>query len=229
MQEECFEAHLVDDGEPEGQGMALDGAPRGGERELDVSGTDSLGVAPGRRRRAVEERVARSGADCLLLAAAPSAEALELLRDLRAARPSHALLRAGALAEPGVPAGARAGAGGAAAHHDADAAPRRPIPRPSRRFFERLPRPLRPHARTCARCTATRRCGRSSHAIDDAGELGNDRSEVIRAFFGIDDRESVLGTYDIDDNGDTTLGVYGANRVRGGRLSFDGVVELADG
>ena len=39
----------------------------------------------------------------------------------------------------------------------------------------------------------------------------------------------MLGTYDIDDNGDTTLGVYGANRVRGGRLAFDRVVELSEG
>ena len=62
------------------------------------------------------------------------------------------------------------------------------------------------------------------HAIDEAGELGNDRAEVVKQFFAIRDRRSVLGTYDIDDDGDTTLSAFGVNRVRDGRLVFDRVV-----
>ncbi len=58
-------------------------------------------------------------------------------------------------------------------------------------------------------------------AIDKAGKRGNDRQAVIDAFFGLKNRESVLGTYSIDDNGDTTRSEYGGYKVVGGRLVFD--------
>jgi len=44
-----------------------------------------------------------------------------------------------------------------------------------------------------------------------------DRAAVIDAFFATADRESVLGTYSIDEVGDTTLGRLGAYEVAGGR------------
>ncbi len=35
----------------------------------------------------------------------------------------------------------------------------------------------------------------------------------------------MLGTYDIDENGDTTLTDYGSYRVKGGQLVFDQVLK----
>jgi len=64
-------------------------------------------------------------------------------------------------------------------------------------------------------------------AIKNAGENGNDRQAVVDEFFKIKGRESVLGTYDIDENGDTTLSDYGGNRVEGGQLVFDKVIKAA--
>jgi branched-chain amino acid transport system substrate-binding protein len=62
-------------------------------------------------------------------------------------------------------------------------------------------------------------------AIQNAGDKGNDRQAVIDAFFQIKDRDSVLGKYSIDENGDTTLSDYGGNRVKGGKLVFDKVIK----
>ncbi len=62
-------------------------------------------------------------------------------------------------------------------------------------------------------------------AIQNAGDKGNDRQAVIDAFFQIKDRDSVLGKYSIDENGDTTLSDYGANRIEGGALTFDKVIK----
>ena len=62
-------------------------------------------------------------------------------------------------------------------------------------------------------------------AIKNAGDKGNDRQAVIDEFFKIKGRERVLGTYDIDENGDTTLSDYGGNRVEGGKLVFDKVIK----
>ena len=64
-------------------------------------------------------------------------------------------------------------------------------------------------------------------AIEDAGDAGNDRKAVVDAFFEIKGRESVLGTYDIDENGDTTLSDYGGYRIEGGKLVFDKVIKAA--
>ena len=62
-------------------------------------------------------------------------------------------------------------------------------------------------------------------AIKNAGDKGNDRQAVVDELFKIKGRESVLGTYDIDENGDTTLSDYGGNRIKGGKLVFDKVIK----
>jgi branched-chain amino acid transport system substrate-binding protein len=62
-------------------------------------------------------------------------------------------------------------------------------------------------------------------AIKDAGDKGGDRQAVIDAFYKIKNRESVLGKYSIDENGDTTLSDYGGNRIEGGKLTFDKVIK----
>ena len=49
-------------------------------------------------------------------------------------------------------------------------------------------------------------------AIDDA-EDPTDRGDVVDAFFAIEDRESILGAYSIDEVGNTTLGSLGAYEV----------------
>ncbi len=68
-------------------------------------------------------------------------------------------------------------------------------------------------------------------AIDRAGDdLAPDaagRAAVVEAVFDTEDRESVLGTYDIDDYGDTTLAAYGGYVVVDGELAFDHVIEPA--
>jgi branched-chain amino acid transport system substrate-binding protein len=62
-------------------------------------------------------------------------------------------------------------------------------------------------------------------AIQNAGDKGNDRQSVIDQFFKIKDRDSVLGKYSIDQNGDTTLSDYGGDKVKGGQLVFDKVIK----
>ncbi|MBW3665912.1 MAG: ABC transporter substrate-binding protein [Actinobacteria bacterium] len=59
----------------------------------------------------------------------------------------------------------------------------------------------------------------------ERAEDPTDRAAVIEALFNTKDRESVLGTYSIDDNGDTTLTSYGVYRIEDGRLVFDQEVQ----
>jgi branched-chain amino acid transport system substrate-binding protein len=62
-------------------------------------------------------------------------------------------------------------------------------------------------------------------AIRRAGNSDEMRAAVLKQLFGTKGRESVLGTYDIDENGDTTLTDYGAYRIRGGELRFNRTIE----
>jgi branched-chain amino acid transport system substrate-binding protein len=62
-------------------------------------------------------------------------------------------------------------------------------------------------------------------AIKNAGDKGNCRADVIKGFFDIKNKPSVLGTYSIDPDGDTTITDYGGNRVQGGKLTFDKVIK----
>jgi branched-chain amino acid transport system substrate-binding protein len=54
-------------------------------------------------------------------------------------------------------------------------------------------------------------------AIERAGDGGTDREAVIDAFLDTSDRDSVLGTYSIDDVGDTTLDRLTGYRIADGR------------
>jgi branched-chain amino acid transport system substrate-binding protein len=64
-------------------------------------------------------------------------------------------------------------------------------------------------------------------AIKRAGDKGNDRQAVIQQLFATKDRPSVLGTYSIDPNGDTTNTDYGLYKIDNGQLSFDQVVKAS--
>ena len=64
------------------------------------------------------------------------------------------------------------------------------------------------------------------HAIESAGTRGNSRQAVTDAFLAIRDRDSVLGRYSIDANGDTSLSTYAGNRVQGAQFVLDKVLKV---
>jgi branched-chain amino acid transport system substrate-binding protein len=51
------------------------------------------------------------------------------------------------------------------------------------------------------------------------------RPDILKALFNTKNRQSVLGTYSIDQNGDTTLTDYGAYKVKNGALAFDETIK----
>jgi branched-chain amino acid transport system substrate-binding protein len=69
--------------------------------------------------------------------------------------------------------------------------------------------------------------GYESMAIvcDSIAKGGDDRAAVIEAFMSTKGRESPLGTYDIDEEGDTTLSDYGGYKAQGGKLVFNKVIK----
>jgi branched-chain amino acid transport system substrate-binding protein len=67
-------------------------------------------------------------------------------------------------------------------------------------------------------------------AIKRASASGSlTRKAVVDAIFATKDRKSVLGTYSIDKNGDTSLTDYGIYKIVAGKLVFDKVIKAATG
>jgi branched-chain amino acid transport system substrate-binding protein len=64
-------------------------------------------------------------------------------------------------------------------------------------------------------------------AIERSGT--GEKADIVAALFETQDRASVLGTYSIDENGDTTLTDYGVYGVRDGELVFDQTIKAATG
>jgi branched-chain amino acid transport system substrate-binding protein len=64
-----------------------------------------------------------------------------------------------------------------------------------------------------------------SVVCDAIAQGGEDRQAVVDAFFATKGRESPLGTYDIDPDGDTTLSDYGGYKAEGGKLVFNKVIK----
>jgi branched-chain amino acid transport system substrate-binding protein len=63
-------------------------------------------------------------------------------------------------------------------------------------------------------------------AMKRAGAKANDRTAVNDQIHQTSGRKSVLGTYDIDQNGDTSLTDYGLYDIENGELVFDRVVKV---
>ncbi len=54
-----------------------------------------------------------------------------------------------------------------------------------------------------------------------AGDKANDRAAVVKELFNTKGRKSILGTYDVDKNGDTTLTDYGLYTIKDGLPTYD--------
>jgi branched-chain amino acid transport system substrate-binding protein len=217
----CVEAAVIDDPSP-GDGLAPLVAREARGLRVKVLRVDRVPDPPAGSRQ-LAEQVERSDADCLFVGAGADEQAIAaLLRRLRDARPSMLFFGPAALARGGLlpllPA-----AVADALRITTPMLPPQAWPRPAQRFFrafaQRYGRAPSPEA-----VFGYEAMNAVLYAIEEAGELGNHRAEVIKQFFAIKDRRSVLGTYDIDEDGDTTLSVFAVDRVRGGRLVFDRVV-----
>jgi branched-chain amino acid transport system substrate-binding protein len=67
-------------------------------------------------------------------------------------------------------------------------------------------------------------------ALDAIKRSGTgERPDILKAIFSTKDRSSVLGTYSIDENGDTTLTDYGVYSITGGELKFDQTIKAKAG
>jgi branched-chain amino acid transport system substrate-binding protein len=168
-------------------------------------------------------KVAAQHPDAVFFAGGSNSGTVKLWQQLYAALPQAKLLGSSAIAVPAFTAGL-----GPAAANTLMTTPtlaERLYPPAAQRFF-RVYRQRFGEAATPYALYGYEAMQVTLQAIRDAGSHGNDRGAVVKAFFGIHDRDSVLGRYSVDPSGDTTLSDFGVDRVVGGQPVFDRVLHV---
>jgi branched-chain amino acid transport system substrate-binding protein len=190
---------------------------------IAVAGRDSAAIATNTAFPGEVEKVVRSGAQALFFAGGAESGAVALWRQLHATDPSLVLLGSSAMVSEAFTSAIGAAASNTYLTTPALGLASYPPPAASvladyrRRFGgEGGPYALYGYEAMSVVLEAIRR----------AGGRGNDRTAVIRGFFATHERHSVLGAYSIQPNGETTLSVYGVDRVRGGKPVFYRAIQV---
>jgi branched-chain amino acid transport system substrate-binding protein len=196
---------------------------------IEVVGEDEIDTTAGTEFSSEVHKISESGAQAVFFSGLPNAGAVALWQQLHAGDPQLRLLGSSSLGQPGTPASPGGPATpsfaqqlGTAAHVSYIATPLLPLalyPPAARAVlagyrqrFHEAPGPYALYGYEAMSAVLL--------AIHRAGRHGDDRRTVIDKFFAIRDRASVLGTYSMQPNGETTLSRYAIDRVRAGRLVF---------
>jgi branched-chain amino acid transport system substrate-binding protein len=225
----CTSTYILNDKEVYGIGLARNVESSAKEQGLDVPANEGIDPkAPNFRSQAAT--IKSSGADCFVFAGVTPNGAVQLYKDVSAALPDAKLYGPDGVSNPeffdadegGIPADVASKVKVTVATLSPDQ-----YPPEGQRFFDEYKKrydvpavdPYAIYGYEAMRLV-----------LDSCKQLGpdcSDRQALIDALFQTKGRESVLGTYDIDENGDTTITDYGVYRVEDGELVFDQTVKAA--
>jgi branched-chain amino acid transport system substrate-binding protein len=216
--------YILDDAEVYGKGVAANTKTAAEELGIQIAGEDSWdGKAS--NYRALAAKIADSGADAVFTGGIIDNNAPQLYKDLNAALPDAKLFGPDGVATVDftaeIPAKVQAQSYLTAPTLSPDE-----LPPAGQQFYKDYEAEygepqdeIDPYAVYGYEAMAV--------VCDAIAQGGDDRQAVIDAFFATENRESPLGTYSIDDDGDTTLSDYGGYRAEGGKLVFDKVLKAA--
>jgi branched-chain amino acid transport system substrate-binding protein len=229
--EGCQNAYILNDKEVYGAGLARNIENSAKEVGLEVLGNEGIDPkAP--NFRSVAAKLKSAGTDCFVFSGITANGAVQLYKDVHAAMPDVNLYGPDGVAESGfsdpkeggIPADVQSQTKVTVATLSPDE-----YPPEGRKFFsdfeakygEANPDPYAIYGYEAMKLV-----------LDTCKELGGDCSDkqaMIDALFQTKARKSVLGTYDIDENGDTTLTDYGVYDIKGGELGFDKTIQAEGG
>jgi branched-chain amino acid transport system substrate-binding protein len=223
----CGNVYILNDKEVYGAGLARNVEGSAQEVGLEVLANEGIDPkAPNFRSQAATMK--SEGAECFLFSGITANGAVQLYKDVAAALPNAKLYGPDGVAESGFSDPAEGGI-------PADVASRVKVtvatlspdeyPPEGQKFFDDFeaeygepnPDPYAIYGYEAMRLV-----------LDTCEQLGpdcTDKQAMIEALFNTKGRESVLGTYDIDENGDTTLTDYGVYTIEGGELQFDSTIK----
>jgi branched-chain amino acid transport system substrate-binding protein len=204
---------VLNDDEPYGFGVAEAFRLAAERIGLRVAGTGRWG--PARDYRGVAERVKRAGADTVYLGGYPFDNAPRLVKDLREALGSEALILAPDAWNNLAPVEA-AGAAAEGFTPTIAVLPNDQLPPAGRDFAAEFEN--RFGARPCCFSVHT---GQATHMMLDAiADSDGSRAEVLESLFDARVEDGYIGDFEIDRYGDTTLNTIAVYRIEDGRLRF---------
>ena len=226
----CQSAYILNDKEVYGAGLARNIESAAQEIGLEVAGNEGIDPkAPNFRSQAAT--VKDSGADCFVFSGITANGAVQLYKDISAAGITKLYGPDGVAEsgfsdpkEGGIPADVAKNVQVSVATLSPDEYPpegRKFFTNFEKKYGEANPDPYAIYGYEAMKLV-----------LDTCKELGadcSDKQAMIDALFQTKGRESVLGTYDIDENGDTTLTDYGIYSIEGGELSFEKTIQAEGG
>jgi branched-chain amino acid transport system substrate-binding protein len=218
----CTKTYLLNDKEVYGAGLAKNVVAAAKTQGLTIAG--NAGIDPkAANYRSVATTIKATGADCVFFGGITDNNAVQLFKDLHAAMPTAKLFGPDGVAETAFFSKLGSSVEKSVYITNPTLDPKL-YPASGQEFFKTYKAKYGADPEAYA-IYGYEAMGVLLEAIKNAGAKGNDKQAVIDAFFKIKNRESVLGTYSIDENGDTTLSDYGGDRVVGGKLVFDKVIK----
>jgi branched-chain amino acid transport system substrate-binding protein len=218
----CKKTYILNDKEVYGKGIADAVANDGKAQGLQIAGNDGIDTKAA-NFRSLATKIKGTGADCMFFGGITDNKAVQVWKDVGAANPTIKLFGPDGVAESAFTTKVPASLQSRTYITNPTLDPKL-YPPAAQDFFKtykqkfgKTPEPYAIYGYEAMQVALL--------AIQNAGDKGNDRQAVIDEFFKIKDRDSVLGKYSIDANGDTTLSDYGGDKVKGGQLVFDKVIK----
>jgi branched-chain amino acid transport system substrate-binding protein len=220
--EGCTKLYILNDKEVYGKGLADQVNSIAKQQGLQVMGNDGIDTKAA-NFRTIATKIRSSGADCMFFGGITQNKGVQVFSDVHAANADMKMFGPDGVAESPFTSKLSSSVEKMTYITNPTLDPKL-YPAAAQEFFtkfeQKYGKPPEPYA-----IYGYEAMKLALLAIQNAGDKGNDRQAVIDAFFKIKDRDSVLGKYSIDENGDTTLSDYGANRVEDGKLVFDKVLK----
>jgi branched-chain amino acid transport system substrate-binding protein len=226
-QDGCTNVAMANDKEVYGAGLS-----RNIENSLKEEGVDlafNEGIEPKASNfRSLAARAKTASADCFVFAGVTPNGAVQIYKDFAAALPGAKLYGPDGVASAGLVSPKEGGIPESVAKRvklTVATLDRESYPPEGQEFFREFEREFgikNPDPYAIYGYEAMRLV---LDAIERSGTA--ERADIIKALFDTQDRQGVLGTYSIDENGDTTLTDYGVYRVANGELVFDQSIKAA--
>jgi len=190
---------------------------------ITVLAHDSLSTVAGAVFTGEVEKIVESRAQAVFLAGGEGKGTAALWRDLYRAAPDLLLLGSGAMASESF--ASQIGAAAANTYLTTPVLPPGLYPPAAQKVLSEYRKVFGVEGGSCA-LYGYEAMTVVLDAIRGAGARGNDRQTVIDRVFATKNRNSVIGRYSIEPDGETTLSRYGVDRVLAGRPVFYRAIDV---
>lgn len=223
----CTKVQLLNDKEVYGAGLSRNIENSAKEQGLELISNEAIDKNAA-NYRSLAAKAKGAGADCMVYSGITANNAVQIYKDFAAALPDAKLYGPDGVAESGFGDPKEGGIpANVAARTKVTVATLSPeeYPPEGQEFFKAFeekysepnPDPYSIYGYEAMRLALD--------AIERSGT--GEKADILKAIYETKDRASVLGTYSIDENGDTSLTDYGVYTIKDGELTFDSTIKAA--